>query len=137
MIDSYEYKGYTIEVHQYEHPPNPRTEWDNLSTMVCWHRRYELGDEQPRTDPDTYLEDLACSLDDSLEERLYYWEDGNGWSQLLNQNPDAAIDEIETNFFSPGFDVVIAFRILSVPRLLTLSNSEKSSVFVNPALFIT
>ncbi len=24
---------------------NPR-EWDNLGTMVCWHRRYNLGDEQ-------------------------------------------------------------------------------------------
>jgi hypothetical protein len=33
-------------------------EWDNLGTMVCWHRRYKLGDEQPGQDPEEYLEDL-------------------------------------------------------------------------------
>lgn len=40
-------------------PPNPR-EWDNLGTMACAHRRYNLGDIQPdpakwdylRSDPD-------------------------------------------------------------------------------------
>jgi len=33
---------------------NPR-EWDNLGTMVCWHRRYILGDEQGRGDPFKHL----------------------------------------------------------------------------------
>jgi len=42
---------------------NPRTEWDNLGTMVCWHRRYKLGDEQPSCSPDEYdLPDNAISL---------------------------------------------------------------------------
>lgn len=27
-------------------PQNPRAEWDNLATMVCAHRRYDLGDVQ-------------------------------------------------------------------------------------------
>lgn len=26
-------------------PMNPRTEWDNMCTMVCFHRRYNLGDK--------------------------------------------------------------------------------------------
>lgn len=25
-------------------PSNPRTDFDNLATMACWHRRYRLGD---------------------------------------------------------------------------------------------
>ena len=29
-------------------PTNPR-EWDNLGTMVCGHRRYDLGDEQAQS----------------------------------------------------------------------------------------
>jgi hypothetical protein len=37
------YRGYTIEIHQDEFPPNPR-EWDNLGRMLCAHRRYDLGD---------------------------------------------------------------------------------------------
>jgi len=39
------YKGYVIELHRDLDPINPR-EWDNLGTMVCCHRRYNLGDEQ-------------------------------------------------------------------------------------------
>ena len=39
------YKGYTIEVEYDENPMNPRTEWDNVGTMVCFHKRYNLGDE--------------------------------------------------------------------------------------------
>jgi len=46
MEDSVEYKGYTIEIVQDEDAENPRTAWDNLCVMVCWHRRYNLGDSE-------------------------------------------------------------------------------------------
>ena len=36
---------------------NPR-DWDNMGVMACWHRRYNLGDEQPECSPSEYLEDL-------------------------------------------------------------------------------
>lgn len=32
---------------------SPR-EHDNLGTMVCWHRRYNLGDEQPKCSPSEF-----------------------------------------------------------------------------------
>jgi hypothetical protein len=38
-----EYKGYTIEIKQDIDPQNPR-DWDNLGTMVCFHKHYKLGD---------------------------------------------------------------------------------------------
>lgn len=41
-------------VEQDESPMDPR-EWDNLGVIVCWHRRYTLGDEQPRVDPKRWL----------------------------------------------------------------------------------
>jgi hypothetical protein len=34
-----------------QNPSNPRTEWDNIGTMVTWHRRYRLGDKQPNEPP--------------------------------------------------------------------------------------
>jgi len=34
---------YLIEIFSDDSPDNPR-EWDNLGTMVCFHRRYNLGD---------------------------------------------------------------------------------------------
>lgn len=37
--------GNTIEIHIDEHPESPR-EWDNLGSMICWHRNYSLGDSE-------------------------------------------------------------------------------------------
>lgn len=44
---------YRIRVIHDESPESPR-EWDNVGTMACWHRRYDLGDEQPKQDPIAY-----------------------------------------------------------------------------------
>ena len=35
---------YKIEVIQDENPESPRT-WDNMGKMICFHRRYDLGDK--------------------------------------------------------------------------------------------
>jgi hypothetical protein len=37
-------KKFELEVVQDTDPESPRT-WDNLGTMVCFHKRYELGDK--------------------------------------------------------------------------------------------
>jgi hypothetical protein len=39
------YKGLTIKIEQDTDADSPR-EWDNLGTMVCFHKRYELGDKK-------------------------------------------------------------------------------------------
>jgi len=44
--DTEEYKGYTINIDYDEDPMNPRIDCDNAAVMVCWHRRYNLGDLQ-------------------------------------------------------------------------------------------
>jgi len=44
-------------------PPNPRTEQENFGKMICFHRRYNIGDEHKFNDPDEFLMDL-------LEEKL-------------------------------------------------------------------
>jgi hypothetical protein len=36
---------YVLHVEQDEAPFNPRTEYDNLSKMICFHNRYDLGDK--------------------------------------------------------------------------------------------
>ena len=52
-IETIDYKGMLIEVHQDELDESPR-EWDNLGTMVCFHGRYELGDTGHGYDHDDY-----------------------------------------------------------------------------------
>lgn len=42
------YGNNIIEVHYDTDPDNPR-DWENLGTMVCFHRRYNLGDKHDFT----------------------------------------------------------------------------------------
>lgn len=37
--------GRTLEVIQDQDPMNPRTEFDNMGTMICFHKKYMLGDK--------------------------------------------------------------------------------------------
>jgi len=50
------YKGYTIKIELVDYPPNPREEWENLGHMVCWHRRYDLGDKHNFDSPEDFQE---------------------------------------------------------------------------------
>lgn len=47
--------GYTLQVYRDEYAENPR-EWDNLGKMVCWHRRYNLGDKHGYESPSDFYE---------------------------------------------------------------------------------
>lgn len=47
--------NYKLEVFRDEYAESPRT-WDNLGTMVCWHRRYSLGDKHDYEDPQEFKE---------------------------------------------------------------------------------
>lgn len=38
------YKNHTINIQHDHDPQHPRTDFDNLGTMVCFHRDYALGD---------------------------------------------------------------------------------------------
>jgi hypothetical protein len=49
--------AFRLRIVRDEDPQDPR-EWDNLGTMVCWHRRYDLGDEQPSEYPGEYQDEL-------------------------------------------------------------------------------
>lgn len=49
---------YKLTVERDDYPESPR-EWDNLTTMICWHRRYNLGDKHDFDNVHEMLEDLA------------------------------------------------------------------------------
>ena len=71
-IKANQINGYNVEIHQDENPEDPR-EWDNLGMMVCFHKRYNLGDKHN-----------------------YRSQNFNGWSELKKQiikdhNPVAII----------------------------------------------
>lgn len=62
-IKAYRLKsGNILRVFQDEDPLDPRKEYDNLGTMVCFHRRYNLGDKP--------------------EKHGYRFEDYGSWGEL-------------------------------------------------------
>ena len=54
---------YTVKVMQDDDPANPREEWDNLGKMVCFHRRYNLGDKHNFSDREELKEFLKKHKD--------------------------------------------------------------------------
>ena len=50
-IETIEYRGHTILIHLDDDAQDPRKEFDYLGHMVCWHRRYNLGDKHNFSDP--------------------------------------------------------------------------------------
>jgi len=44
MFESYAHKGIKLEIYYDTDPESPR-EWDNLGTMICFHKRRNLGDK--------------------------------------------------------------------------------------------
>lgn len=52
---------YKVEYDEYADDLNPR-DWDTLGVMATWHRRYQLGDVQPKLSPDEWLADEAPAI---------------------------------------------------------------------------
>lgn len=52
--------GYTLKIIPDENPLNPRTDCDHLGIMLCWHRRYSLGDNHPYDTPQDFAESVAA-----------------------------------------------------------------------------
>lgn len=61
--DTITHKGLTIRIKPDVDPPNPRTEFDCFGHMICFHRRYSLGDKHDLEHDDfTSWEDLRQHL---------------------------------------------------------------------------
>jgi hypothetical protein len=79
-MDDIKYKGLIIKIEHDEFADSPR-EWDNLGTMICFHRKYTLGDEQKEIDKEVYYklnektgieEEVHCGSWDDIKEQIEY-----------------------------------------------------------------
>ena len=61
-----------LTIHHDDCADSPREYTD--STMICWHRRYNLGDEHGYADAEEFLREFACEFDDDLEEWIDHQE---------------------------------------------------------------
>jgi len=53
---------------------NPRKDYDNAGHMVCWHKRYTLGDEQPSESPDEWREAFDAENPGAVILPLYLYD---------------------------------------------------------------
>lgn len=66
-----EYKGYTIEIHYDTDSINPRRDYYPFGKMICFHRRYDLGDKHTMSQDD--LKAMVES-DDYISLPLYLYD---------------------------------------------------------------
>ena len=85
-----EHAGHTINIFFDEDAQNPRMDWEPFATMVCFHNRYNLGDEHSFSEPSEFEKDLAMEVDTSVEDRWYYWDDhpSLNWEQIEKRQKD-------------------------------------------------
>ena len=65
---------YIVKVVQDDDPMNPREEYDNLCTMVCFHRRYNLGDRNHGFTPESIREYLSENRKTVFWKPLYLYD---------------------------------------------------------------
>ena len=71
--ETIEYKGYTVHIKRDTNCEDGPRDWDNMGTMICFHRRYKLGDEHEMT-PEGFDEWLAKNKDDVIILPLYLYD---------------------------------------------------------------
>lgn len=77
-------------------PSNPRKEWDNVATMWCWHRRYNLGDGTPECPPD----ELAKHLATQHETFLNWCDDSDYTLDDVRDEIRRLIESVRTGYYS-------------------------------------
>ena len=81
-IETFEHEGLTVEIDYDSDPQNPRED-TQVASLVCWHKRYVLGDEQPKVGaPEWGLEKAREFVPDLLD--LDTPEDQEAVNRILN-----------------------------------------------------
>lgn len=75
-VDTFEVKGLKVGIIQDEDASNPREDFDNFGHMVCFHRRYDLGDQHDFSSPDDVIEWLQGQGRDVIYLPIYAYEHG-------------------------------------------------------------
>jgi hypothetical protein len=79
-----------------DHDPMSPRDWDcSAGRMICWHGRYNLGDEHGYNDPADFRKELACEADDDLEEELERLKD-DVWDRLYGRASENGCDDFDS-----------------------------------------
>jgi hypothetical protein len=77
IIETISYKDYEIELCYDTYPDDPRKFNENLGSMACFHKRYNLGDEHNFNEPQDLLDWIEANKEKIYYLPLYLYEHGN------------------------------------------------------------
>lgn len=78
---------YTLFLVEDSDPVNPRKDYEPFGRMVCWHRRYNLGDAHDYDSPIDFLRDLyRHSILDNAQRLVQYLKEKKARSAYLQYN---------------------------------------------------
>ena len=84
---------YLLQIAYDDDPMNPRKDYDNFGHMVCWHRRYNLGDEHNFEDTNELLKQLVMDSVD-VDKLIDYVKSGKADGVKLEYDRSAGGWEI-------------------------------------------
>lgn len=108
---------YTVKVTYDDYAESPRTAWDNLGKMVCFHRRHSLGDPHDYKNPGSFLT------------QLYYdhiRDNGRGLVEFLKKGK-AESAYLEYNRSTHEWDLYESFTISSSDPVWRITQSAPKS----------
>ena len=77
----------TLIVEQDDDPVNPRKDCNPFGRMICWHRRYSLGDDHGFNSPEDFLRDLyRRSIQDGGKRLVSFLKSGKARGSRLEYN---------------------------------------------------
>ncbi|GFD70986.1 hypothetical protein KUL113_04060 [Tenacibaculum sp. KUL113] len=115
----------TIKIERDEDAESPR-EWDNVGKMVCWHRNYRLGDEQPSGSHEDYRIGMVEAVEPGFEDML----------QRLEHNwPSTNWDAAGTKEYQELVEAKIAARLEKYYFMLPLYLYDHSGITMNTSGF--
>lgn len=121
MSDEFEVDGLTVRIEPDPDPLDPRKEFDRFGTMVCWHRRYNLGDKQTTDTPYEFwwgkMQEMHLNIpDDISREHLERWRDKHYCVLPLYLYDHSGLS-MNTTGFSCGWDSShVGFIYLSLEK---------------------
>lgn len=59
-----ENENFILKIVQDDDVSSPREDFENPDTMLCWHRRYNLGDKHSYSEPREWLEETVSRMSD-------------------------------------------------------------------------
>jgi hypothetical protein len=155
-VEEYEYKGLTIEIEQDGDRQEGPREWDNFGRMICWHRKYNLGDEHEYGDQDQFLCDLFDDMhrsgkvtDEDVRLICLAWlrEDREGFKHYMGykingtfkeSRYDLVMDEVINDYMQkvgPSVKQVVADIVQREHIMLPLYLYDHSGITMNTTGF--